>query len=224
MDAKLNAMRKYASPSGSLASALWHLTDAAHFELVDHAIIRHFWRNRHEIAPGVWRSNQPGPRRLRRYRELGIETVVSLRGETSKSWTRIEKAACERVGLDLIFLSRFSARKLPSRAALLEFVEALRAVSKPFVMHCKSGADRTGFASAIYLAAIAGRSAEEALDQLHWRYAHSRRSRSGLLSHAFRVYIADRERTGIAFADWLRTTYDAEEITRSFHEWRHGRR
>ncbi len=53
MDAKLNAMRKYASPSGSLASALWHLTDAAHFELVDHAIIRHFWRNLHEIAPGV---------------------------------------------------------------------------------------------------------------------------------------------------------------------------
>ncbi|MFC2968689.1 tyrosine-protein phosphatase [Acidimangrovimonas pyrenivorans] len=217
-------MQNQARPAGAAPSGLKRLLRAAHFELVDHAIIRHLWWNLHEIAPGVWRSNHPGPTRLRRYQEMGINTVVSLRGETHKSWTLIEKEACARLGIELIFLSRYSARNLPTRAVLLEFIDALGKLPKPFVMHCKSGADRTGFAAALYLAAIQGRSAEEAFAQLHWRHAHSRRSRSGVLSHVFRVYIAERDRTGIGFDTWLRSGYDAEEITKSFQDWRHGKR
>ena len=52
-----------------------------HYNVVDHAFLRVLWTNFFEIAPGVYRSNHPGPRRLKRYRELGIKTVVTLRGE-----------------------------------------------------------------------------------------------------------------------------------------------
>jgi len=34
--------------------------------LFDHGLIRLFWRNMYEVAPGVWRGNQPDPATVRR--------------------------------------------------------------------------------------------------------------------------------------------------------------
>ena len=50
--------------------------------------------------------------------------------------------------------------------------ELLAKVEKPVLIHCNWGADRTGLASALYLAAISKAGEEKAEGQLSLRYGH----------------------------------------------------
>lgn len=194
-----------------------------HFQLMDHAFLRVWWTNFAKVAPGVFRANQPSPARLRRYRDMGIRTVVNLRGDRSGSPILFEREACDALGMRLIALRGFSARKAPSREAILDFESALRDVEKPVLMHCKSGSDRAGIASAIYLLLIEGRPVEEAAKHLSWRFLHLKRTKTGVLDHVLRVFARDWKATGIGFRDWLETRYDPEAIAKSFEDWRGGR-
>ena len=68
---------------------------------LDHGFVRAGWTNQAEIAPGVFRSNQPGFRRLARAKAQGIDTVLSLRGDGVSAWQRLEAQYCAELGLDL---------------------------------------------------------------------------------------------------------------------------
>ena len=46
----------------------------------DHGFLRIWWHNLHEVAPGMWRCNQPGPSRVRAAAGMGIRTIINLRG------------------------------------------------------------------------------------------------------------------------------------------------
>ena len=193
-----------------------------HFQFIDHAVIRHWWWNLHEIAPGVWRSNHPSPARLKRYKAMGIKTVISLRAEIDKSPMLLEAEACKALGLRLVYARGFGSRMAPRKEAFASLKAAFQGAEKPFVFHCKSGADRTGIAAVLYLVMIDSRSVEEALQQMHWRHVHFKRSSAGVLDHVFRVYIVARDATGISFEDWVATAYDRDAITASFALWRRG--
>lgn len=191
------------------------------FELTDHGVIRHLWTNLYEIAPGVWRSNQPGPARLSRYKSMGIRSVISLRAAIGKPYHRMERKVCQDLGLNLLEGPTLGARELLCLDRIREIEKRLRSTPKPFVFHCKSGADRTGFVAALYLILVKDRPAEEALDQLRLKYVHLRRSRSGVLSHVFRAYLSEAE--GRSFGEWLDTDYDPVRLTADFEDWRRGR-
>ena len=67
-------------------AAGWDLGDPAsrrraslHYHLVDHAILRHHWTNMDEVAPGVWRSNQPTHGRFKALKARGIRTIGTCR-------------------------------------------------------------------------------------------------------------------------------------------------
>ncbi|HOP20355.1 MAG TPA: hypothetical protein PK585_09755, partial [Amphiplicatus sp.] len=48
----------------------------------DHGLVRLFYDNTHEVVPGkLWRSYQPSPAKLARWKERGVKTVVNLRGD-----------------------------------------------------------------------------------------------------------------------------------------------
>uniref|UniRef100_UPI0035616F2C tyrosine-protein phosphatase n=1 Tax=Actibacterium sp. TaxID=1872125 RepID=UPI0035616F2C len=134
--------------SDDLSTLCGRLAAHVHFQLMDHAFLRALWTNLDEIAPGVWRSNQPSPRRIRRYRDMGISTIISLRGGVGKSHHMFEERACAETGITLITVA-LSARKLLDRTRYLELFDLFDSVEKPFLMHCKSGADRAGLASAL---------------------------------------------------------------------------
>ncbi|MEM8786431.1 MAG: protein tyrosine phosphatase, partial [Pseudomonadota bacterium] len=51
------------------------------FYFGDHAIFRSLYLNKHELAPGVFRSAQPSPGHIRTFADQGIKTIVNLRGE-----------------------------------------------------------------------------------------------------------------------------------------------
>ena len=46
----------------------------------DHGFFRRYWSNLHQIAPGVYRSNYPNGRRFPKLAELGMKTILNLRG------------------------------------------------------------------------------------------------------------------------------------------------
>lgn len=194
-----------------------------HFQLLDHAFLRALWTNFDQVAEGVYRSNQPSPARLERYRDKGIRSVVNLRGFGQNSPLLFEREACERLGLEMISIDGFSARRLPGVAAIRNLERVFHTAPRPFVMHCKSGSDRAGLASALYLLLVEGRSAAEAARQLSWRYIHLTRADTGVLDHMIRVYAHEGEARGIGFSDWLDTGYDPEAIHASFHDWLKGR-
>lgn len=184
-----------------------------HFQFVDHAALRHFWHNMEEIAPGVWRSNQPDARRLARYKAMGIRTVLSLRGTPLTAHYLFEKEACETLGLTLV-TTELHARKPATREAILRLFDLFRQVERPFVMHCKSGADRAGLASALYLLAR-GATVAEARRQLSFRFLHLKSGRTGVLDHILDLYEARLAEGPIGIEDWIATEYDPAAVAES---------
>ncbi|SIO31898.1 Protein tyrosine/serine phosphatase [Rhodovulum sp. ES.010] len=198
----------FTTPGGRRA-AFWH------FQVMDHAALRTLWTNLHEIAPGAWRSNQPDPRRLHRYRDMGIRTVLSLRRSGTSSHHLFEEEACRDLGLTLVN-QRMHARQLLPAGQLLALLDLFERIEKPFVMHCKSGSDRAGFASALYLIHMEGASVAEARRMLHWRYIHFRNSASGILDAMLDAFEADIRAEPMPLRDWIATRYDPEAITAAF--------
>ncbi|MEM1130398.1 MAG: tyrosine-protein phosphatase [Pseudomonadota bacterium] len=188
-----------------------------HFQLMDHAFLRVVWWNIERIAPGVWRSNQPSPGRVKLYRGMGINSILNLRGETNHSHYLFEREACENQGITLHDVT-LSARKLASRETLLELIELMRTAQKPYLFHCKSGSDRAGFAAVLYLAIIEGKPLKEARKQLHWRFLHQSVGETGILDHVFDCYEAETAESGLSLEDWIRTEYDADRLTASYRE------
>lgn len=186
-----------------------------HFHVVDHGILRTFWTNLFEIAPGVWRSNQPSQDRLRKYKAMGINTVLNLRGVTDRSPYLFEKEACHELGMSMVN-HKLSARSLARKAELLSLLDTFETIQKPFVMHCKSGADRAGLAAALYLLHIEGASVEEARKQLSFKYVHIRASKTGVLDHMLAAYAADSKVDTISIRDWLQSRYNRKRLQASF--------
>ena len=195
-----------------------------HYLFVDHGWLRVLWRNFHRIAPGVYRSNQPTASQLQAVQDrVGLKSVLNLRGKSKQSFYLFESEACRTLGLTLVDLP-LSARNAPSLAALEQLVALLQGMEKPMLIHCKSGADRTGLAAALYLLVIEGQPIEVARRQLSFRYIHVANSPAGVQDHLLRVYEAAFRQSGIGFLDWMRTQYDPAELTASFARWRAGDR
>ncbi len=186
-----------------------------HFELMDHAFLRRLWTNFDEVAPGVYRSNQPDRARFARLKAQGIRTVLNLRGTAEQSHYLFEREACDELGLTLIDI-QLHARKPAQPERLLDLIEAFRTAERPMVMHCKSGADRAGLAAAIYLIAIEGRPVAEARKHLSLRYIHVKWSKTGICDHLLDTYEARAARSPISFEDWVANEYDPEALAESF--------
>jgi len=175
----------------------------------DHEILRLVWTNQQEIAPGVFRSNQPKEGRLERLSKAGLVSVLTLRGNGSSAPYFTERQICDRLGLQLHAIG-LNARRAPPPATVLALIEMFRTIERPFLMHCKSGADRAGLAAAIYLMAIEGESVHTARRMLSLRYGHFRWSWTGVLDRMLEAYANDR--SGLAFEAWVRLRYDPTDI------------
>lgn len=104
------------------------------------------------VAQKVYRSGQPSPKQLRDWiKRKGIRTIINLRGNTEEV-TEQEQHAANELGVKMISI-RFSAKRLPARYLLIDLIKAIETSEQPILVHCRSGIDRAGLASA--LAAIA---------------------------------------------------------------------
>lgn len=202
---------------GSIATPEQRRKAYWHFHLLDHGMLRALWANLSEIAPGAWRSNQPSPRGLRRLQKLGIKSVLNLRGVNQRSPYLFEQETCHELGMTLVSCN-LSARSLMPRENLVALLDVFDTIEYPFVMHCKSGADRAGLASALYMLYVKGASIAEAKEQLSFRYLHIRSSVTGILDHVLDAYEKDNAENPMAIRDWIETRYDNEKLTAEFHQ------
>lgn len=180
----------------------------------DHGILRTFWTNFHHIAPDVARSNHPGHARLTSYADAGFRAVLNLRGSGLYPAFALERQSCAALGLMLHDI-RLRARRAPDRDALLLLFDTFDTIQRPFVMHCKSGADRAGLASALYLL-DQGASIADARAQLSVRYLHLRFTRAGIQGLFLDTYANRLTQGPITVRDWVRDEYDAAVLTERF--------
>ena len=183
--------------------------------LIDHGFFRIWWHNLHEIRPGVWRCNQPSPKRIKKAAAMGIRTIINLRGMRDDGVGKLERQACDEYGLTLIDLKFFS-RNVPDKQTIHAAKAVFETAQYPILMHCKSGADRAGIASAVYLLLMENVRADEAAKQLSFKYFHIRHTRTGLLD-AFIESFAEAEKNGQTFLDWVDNTLDAESVRKKFY-------
>ena len=130
--------------------------------------------NIHAVEDGAfYRSAQLGSDHLAAtIRSYGIRTIINLRGAApGQEWYEQEIATARNLGVGHIDLS-MSADEEPDAETLERLVLYMRDSPKPILAHCKAGADRSGFASALYLFAIRHKPASEASAQLSFRYGH----------------------------------------------------
>ncbi len=181
----------------------------------DHAVLRKVWTNFFEVAPGVYRSNQPTHERFVKLKAMGIRSVLNLRGAAGAAHYLTEEESCRKLGLTLVNCT-LHARYAAPREDILAVIDAFRTIEKPFVMHCKSGADRAGFASTLYLLVIEGKPLAEARKMLSLKYLHLKWSRTGILGYILDMYEARNARDPIGFEQWVATEYDRDDAQARF--------
>lgn len=197
--------------------SLWH------YNWLDHAILRGFWRNFHEVTTGIYRSNQPTHKRFVEYQALGITHVLNLRGSDKYAHYLFEKESCDQLGLTLID-HKLYATNAPNPTKVAELITLLRDTPRPYLVHCKSGADRTGLAAVLVLYLLENRPLDEALKQLDGKFWHARKSKAGVLDYFFEVFQARHAATGITFEDWLSGEYNQAQLQTDFDQLRAEKR
>lgn len=191
--------------------------------ILDHLFVRLVFPNRHRLSPEAWRAAQPLPHQIRSLPRRGIKTVVNLRGQTASSTYSNEVAACEAAGLKLVDF-KIRSRAAPTRAELLAARDLFSSLEYPILMHCKSGADRVGLMSALYLHTRHGIPIAKARRQLSLRYGHIRQADTGVLDQVFDAYLDYAAKTPIEFYQWVETVYDPSEVASHLHSQRWANR
>jgi protein tyrosine phosphatase (PTP) superfamily phosphohydrolase (DUF442 family) len=185
---------------------------------VDHELLRKLYRNFHRLSPNAFRSNQPSAGFLKKLqRRHGLKTVISMRKANRSAPYRLEKQACDRLGLTLVNHA-MSSRKLPEAQKILDAKRLLETVDYPILIHCKSGADRAGLMSVLYMHFIRQQPMEEAVKQLHIKYGHFRWADTGKLDFFFDAFF-DFQKTHpeVSFEEWVSQHYDRAALDGQFH-------
>lgn len=186
--------------------------------IIDHAIFRFFYNTRYRVTPELYRSSHPLPYQLRAAKAAGIRSVISLRGdEAHLGSNRLEWEACTDTGLTLVHYP-IGSRDAPAREQVLDIIDLFGKLERPLLVHCKSGADRAGFASTLFLLTQVQAPYEVAIRQMSfWHFGHIKQAKTGILDHFFETYRLYCEQHAMGFEDWVRNVYDREAVRRSFH-------
>jgi protein tyrosine phosphatase (PTP) superfamily phosphohydrolase (DUF442 family) len=130
--------------------------------------------NLHVVSPGrIYRSAQLSPGALANaIQRDGIKSVLNLRGGTTNdAWYRGEISTTLQLGAQHFDFPLSAGRELTG-AQMDELLALIDRAPKPMLIHCKSGSDRTGLLSALYLYHGEGRPADAAVRQLTMLYGH----------------------------------------------------
>jgi len=182
---------------------------------IDHGFLRCLFANRYRVNSKMWRQNHPLPWSVARMARRGVKTIINLRGDPGNGAYVLSKEACERHGVKMVDFKAHS-RQLPRKEMLFAAKELFDQIEYPALLHCKSGADRAGLMSALYLMLHEGVPVEQAKKQLSWRYGHIRQAKTGILDYFLDAYEAANQREPIDFLEWVEKEYDPEALNRSF--------
>jgi uncharacterized protein (TIGR01244 family) len=138
--------------------------------------------NFHQVNEHLYRGGQPEDGGLRKLAELGVKTVINLRGASKQ--TQTEEAEARTLGMQYFNIPMSSAGRPREEqvSRVLEIIETLK--NAPVFVHCRRGSDRTGAIVAIYRIKRDGWTAERAL-------VEAKQYGMGLVQFRKRDYIKD---------------------------------
>lgn len=147
-----------ALPTGAIALLLLSATAYAQ-DATSYAELPRF----QQVSERLYRGAQPRAGGLSRLRELGIDTVINLRGVSKQ--TRAEEAEAQAFGLHYfnVALPNWGRPQDERVRSILEIIAAPQN-GRVFV-HCRTGVDRTGMIVAIYRMTHEGRNGSDALTE-----------------------------------------------------------
>ncbi len=138
------------------------------------AIAMEEWRNFRVVSPGrCYRSGYMDRDELVRYeRNYGIRTIINLRGANpGEGWYIEETEVCRELGIVFHDLPLTSTVE-PTDAQIASLIHLFKESEEPILIHCHSGIDRAGLATAIWLIVMEDAKKELARNQLSWRYGY----------------------------------------------------
>jgi len=149
--------------------------------------------NFHTVSQGTfYRSAQLDKDELEEaVRGQGIRAVLNLRGaHPGEPWYDDEVAVSKALGV-AHFDYGLSAYRMLTDSQMADVLGIIRHAPKPLLVHCKSGADRTGLVSALYRFAVEGKNAQEAEQQLTLLYGHFPylTSRTRAMDDSFQMFV-----------------------------------
>ena len=153
--------------------------------------------------------------------EKRIATVLNLRGGSEKDpWYAAEVDATRTLGIDFYDLPLVATDR-PSRKNLLTVLDLLDRCRYPLLIHCKSGSDRTGLVSGLYLMSRKGVPPERAEDAFSLYYGHVPLFGTRHLHEPFREYadwlkVRQLTHTAERFRDWVAHDYRSDDALTEF--------
>ena len=211
IDTQLNARPALSTPRAPRVR--WVFAAAVAFILCTLSFLGYIglFGNFHEITPGkCYRSEQLKPQAIKdAIASRGIKSVLNLRGEQKNAdWYKGELAACIEQNIDHADFN-IGLGQLPKPETLQQLVTKLENGPYPMLLHCRSGSDRTGLASAFYLNIVEKKPLDDAeAEQVTWRYGHFGIGRAQSINAFFKLYHDTAH--GQSLKDWLYKTYPAE--------------
>ena len=125
-------------------------------------------RNFRVVSPGqVYRSAQMDTEGLTRaIQEHGIKSILNLRGTNADdAWYKAETSTARQLGVQH-YDFEMDAEHDVTDEDMQKVLGLMGSAPKPILIHCKSGADRTGLVAALYLYSVEGKTPDYAMREL----------------------------------------------------------
>jgi len=167
-------------------------------------------------ASRVYRAAQPSSNLPRLIQELRLASILNLRGGSdADAWYASEVRETRERGVAFYDLP-MSATRRPLRRELLTLLDLFERCPYPLLIHCKSGSDRTGLVSGLYLLYVRGESPEQALRAFSLFHGHVALGGTERLHEPFNEYetwlnARHLTHTPGRFREWVEHEYRADD-------------
>jgi hypothetical protein len=169
------------------------------------------------VDPGrVYRSARPGDGLREWIRAYHLASILNLcGGSQADAWYVSEVQVARELEVALYDLP-LSATRRPTRRELLILIDLLGRCRYPLLIHCKSGSDRTGMASALYLLVGRGETPDRALRAFSIEHGHvpflgPEHLHEPLVEYAEWLKAHRLTHTPDRFRDWVARDYRAND-------------
>lgn len=116
------------------------------------------------VSPFLYRSGQPTEQGLKKLAEMGIRTIIDLRGPGQRA--RKEQELVESLGMRYVNVPLSNIGR-PTDAQIERIFEIIADPdARPVLVHCRRGEDRTGMVVALYRIFYEGWDAEHAYREM----------------------------------------------------------